>query len=164
MDKDALFLFFCLGGSGGLILTLGVLSRLGILRGIYAVKGHRVLMPRGHAFVGIPLGICILSLCILLLIPIEPESRGDIALYILGPGILFTYVVAIWQPSWLKPAWLRWLEKEHGDIIELLWEDAREKKWKWEREVRTQKDLEEWVRQVRSKHEWLTALSENSEK
>jgi hypothetical protein len=66
--------------------------------------------------------------------------------------LVITYILAIWQPWWLKPAWLRWLEKKHGDILEILWEDVRKDRWRWEREVRTQEDLEAWVAEVRQKH------------
>jgi hypothetical protein len=62
------------------------------------------------------------------------------------------YILAACQPRWLKPAWLRWLEREHGDIIGLLWQDVRKDRWGWERRVRTQAQLEAWVAEVRRRH------------
>ena len=60
-------------------------------------------------------------------------------------------VLAIWRPWWLKPKWLRWLEKEHGDIIGILWEEVRKEGHAWERRVRTQEQLEQWVEEVQRK-------------
>jgi hypothetical protein len=63
-------------------------------------------------------------------------------------GLLFNYL----QPSFLKPDWLRWLEREHGDIINHLVEEANRMGLEvWEKRVETQAGLEDWVAQVRYK-------------
>lgn len=86
-------------------------------------------------------------------IPMPPEKRGDMGLYIIPPILLVMLLLAIWPPRWSKPKWLQWLEKEHDDIKALLWEDARTRgKWEWQQQVRTQEGLEAWVEEVRGKH------------
>ena len=129
-----------------------ILSRMGVLKTIYSAKGFTVYMPSAFAFVGIPLGLTILALGIVVSLPVAPEDRGNMAMYTMFPLLIATYILAVWQPWWLKPFWLRWLEKEHNDILHLLWEDARKAPRQWERRVRTQQGLEKWVTEVRRKH------------
>ena len=152
MDEDGLFILIFVGGLGVILLIVGVVIRLGIWRAIYAVKGYPVYMPRALVSVGIPLALTALSIGLVPILPIAKENRGDVITYVTAPLLIITYILAMWQPWWLKPAWLRWLEKEHGDIIHLLWEDVRQDRWGWERRVRTQEALETWVAEVRRKH------------
>lgn len=152
MDENGLFVLIVVGGLGVLFLGVGIMIRLGLWRSICAVKGYPVYMPRALIFVFIPMGFAALSIGLVPLLPIQPENRGDVITYATIPLLIATYILAMWQPWWLKPAWLRWLEKEHGDILEILWEDVREDPWGWERRVRTREDLEEWVAEVRRKH------------
>ena len=152
MSKEGFIILSCVGGIGFLFLIIGILVRAGVWRSIYAAKGYPVYMPRGLGFVLIPSGLMFLSLWLILILPIPKENRGNLVMYVLAPMLVSTYILAIWQPWWLKPKWLCWLEEEHGAIIELLWEDVRKDQWGWERRVRTQKDLEEWVKEVRRKH------------
>ncbi len=142
-------MFVGLTALGGLFLVAGILSRTGYLRWVYAMKGHPILTPNRFAYVLIPIGIMTLFLGLL---PFLPQVRGDLAFYIFFALLITIYVLAIWLPWWLKPAWLRWLEKDHGDILHLLWEDVRKDRWGWERRVRTQAGLEAWVAEVRRKH------------
>ncbi len=152
MDDNGIFILVFVGGFGGLLLVIGILIRLGIWRAIYAVKGYPVYMPRELVLVGIPMALTVLSIGLIPILPIAKENRGDVITYVTAPLLIMTYMLAIRQPWWLKPAWLRWLEKEHGDIIHLLWEDVRQDRWGWEQRVRTQAGLEEWVAEVRRKH------------
>ena len=152
MNEDGFIILICMGGVGFLFLVVGILVRLGIWRAIYAVKGYPVYLPRELVCVGIPMALTVLSLWFVLVLPIAKETRGNLVMYVPIPLLIITYILAMWQPRWLKPAWLQWLEKEHGDIIELLWEDVRKDRWGWERRVRTQEDLEVWVAEVQQKH------------
>ncbi len=152
MVGEGEFILICIGSVGILFFVVGILVRLGIWRAIYAAKGYPVYMPRALGFVLIPSGVMFLLLWLILSLPVPKETRGDLVMYVLAPTLISTYILAMWQPWWLKPKWLRWLEEEHGTIIELLWEDVRKNLWGWERRVRTQKDLEKWVDEVRRKH------------
>jgi hypothetical protein len=147
---NGLLAFGCVGGMAVAFLTWGILTRLGYLRASYALKGHPVAAPRTLIYGLIPLG---LGLGLLAILPLVPEGmRPDLVSYGLGPLWILTLILAIWQPWWLKPGWVRWLEKEHGDILGILWEEVRKEGHAWERRVRTQEQLEAWVAEVRRKH------------
>lgn len=152
MNDDELYIFVNIGGVGLLFFVVGIIIRLGIWKSIYAAKGYPVYAPRQLVSVFIPIALMAFSIGIVPILPIVKENRVAVLNYVTGPLFVTTYVLAMWQPWWLKPKWLRWLEEEHGDIIELLWEDVRKDQWGWERRVRTQKGLEEWVKEVRRKY------------
>lgn len=152
MSSDGMFFLIFWGGASILLLILGIVIRLGKWRYIFAIKGFSVYVPRALAFVIIPTALTMLSLWLILVLPLEKEIRGNLVMTIFIPLLIVTYVLAIWQPWWLKPTWLRRLEKEHGDILEILWEEARMDQWKWERRVKTQEGLEAWVAEVREKN------------
>jgi len=64
-------------------------------------------------------------------------------------------VSLIWQPRWLKPFWLRWLEDNYGHVLEEMFEEARQMGVRnWEAQVKTQADLERWADSVAEKHGW----------
>jgi len=84
-----------------------------------------------------------------------PDST-DLSLFIIYIGIGFGVlgcIFYVFQPSFLKPAWLKWLEREHGDIMPLLIQDVHELGDSvWQKRVETQAGLEDWVAEVRRKH------------
>lgn len=148
---ENLFLFGgCLGGMSILFLTWGILLRMGYLRASYAVKGNPVFASPALLHSLIFLGLAAGALAILPLFP--KEVRSDLVTFLYGPLFISIFIFAIWQPRWLKPAWLRWMEDNHKDIIEILWEEVRKEGHSWERRVRTQEQLEAWVAEVRRKH------------
>ncbi len=64
-------------------------------------------------------------------------------------------ILLIWQPRWLKPIWLRWLEDNYGHVLELMFEEARQMGVRtWEAQVKTQADLEAWADSIAKKHGW----------
>jgi hypothetical protein len=152
MSPEEVVLFSLISILGALLFAMGVFTRLGYFRAIYAAKGHIILTPPALVHVATLIGFGMMFMGFLPLLPIAPEQRGDLVVYILLPLLIAIYVLAILQPWWLKPAWLRWIEQEHGDVIELLWEEVRNDWWAWERQVRTQAQLEAWVAEVRHKH------------
>jgi hypothetical protein len=73
--------------------------------------------------------------------------------YIGGFFFAFGFVAVFVEPSFLKPAWLRWLEREHGSSMPLFWHEVHEMGPEyWQDQVETQAELEEWVTKVLSKH------------
>ena len=91
-----------------------------------------------------------------MLIP-DKEIRIPIFDFVLCIGfpssLIFTIYIAIVQPRWWLPGWLRYLHDHHQDIIELLQDEAGQmgaKEWGWR--VSTQEGLEEWVEEIRHKH------------
>jgi hypothetical protein len=75
--------------------------------------------------------------------------------FFVGIGcVVLGFVCGFLQPSWLSPLWLRRLKREHGDIIPRLLEDAvGMDKRELERRLETWESLEQWVAEVRRKHE-----------
>ena len=152
MTENEVFIVVCMGSIGVTLFLVGILARFGIYRSLFAVKGNPAVAPTVLTYILIPGSLVPFFFALLPFLPISKQDRGDLVISVLIPLLVANYVLAIWQPWWLKPKWLRWLEQEHGDILELLREEVRKDRWGWERRVRTQKDLEEWVAEVRRKH------------
>lgn len=139
----------CLGLFGMVTFIVGLCARLGFMRTIFAVKGNPVFAPPNLIYGAIPLGLSIMLIAFGGLLPTQTlrDWSLNIAFFLTALAI----ILAMWQPRWLKPKWLRWLEEEHGDIIEILWEEVRQEGHAWGRRVRTQEQLEQWVEEVRRK-------------
>jgi hypothetical protein len=98
-----------------------------------------------------PLGIGAISLGISMALPLTTDTISCILTYITGPFCLLGLGLATWQPRWLTPAWLRWIEDYNYDIRSLLAKEARQEA-DWTQRIRSQADLETWVAEVRQKH------------
>ncbi len=100
----------------------------------------------GFTYAQIPIGICFICLAIAAATHLELFTGVGVGFGVVG--LLFNFL----QPSFLKPAWLRWLEREHGDVIDLLIKDANQMGLDvWEKRVETQAGLKAWVAHVRHK-------------
>lgn len=119
-------------------------------------KGNKSFYMADHIYAGrvyaaIPFGMAFLIFA-LAAIPQSP----DISLAIVGIGIgfgVFGLICAFIQPSFLKPAWFKWLEREHGEIMSNLRAEVRRMGDRsWNEQIQTQEDLEQWVAEVRRKH------------
>lgn len=145
-----------------------ILAGLGIVslwRGIWMLGGgdKRWYVSRnvyaGLTYAQIPVGICFMCLAIASATHMELFTGVGVGFGVVG--LLFNFV----QPSFLKPAWLKWLEQEHGDIINLLIEDANRMGLDvWEKRVETQAGLEAWVAQVRHRKGGLRTLGPKGQK
>jgi hypothetical protein len=71
-----------------------------------------------------------------------------------GHYLILVLGLLIWQPSWLKPYWLRWLEDNYGHMMDFMFEEARRMGRSWEAQVRTQADLEAWADSVAQRRGW----------
>ena len=91
---------------------------------------------------------------LLALLPRMIFPNAPSILFYFGAGIFILGIIfAGYPPSFLKPAWLKWLEREHGDIYWILENDAHEMGLRiWQKRVKTQEGLEAWVAEVRQKH------------
>lgn len=153
INHNDLVVALIVGGLGMFMVVSDTIIYLGFYRSAYIVEaGNPVFVNK--LLLGVPgIGLGLWCLFIAFLVIFPKSLRADLFSYIGIPLLLITIILAEWQPNWLKPKWLRWLEKEHGDIIGLLWEDARKRdRWEWERQVHTQEGLEAWVAQVRRSH------------
>lgn len=136
---------------GFVTLFFGIMIRLGKFRWVYAGQSLPVFAQREVIHLGIPLG---LGFLVIGLIGVFPEFK-DALTYPLLFFFFATVILAIWQPWWLKPAWLRWLEGNYGYVLEEMFAEARViGRFEWAEQVRTQADLEEWADRVARKYGW----------
>ena len=135
-----------------LFFVAGIMVHTGRFKGWWLVNSNPVT-PTGIFYVLIPAGLWFLSMGILMLLPITPSRRGDVGLYIFIPLIILIVVLGTWQPSWLTPKWLRWLQTNYPEHLQLLHDEAsRMDRREWNRSVRTQEGLESWVEEVLNKN------------
>ena len=150
MDTDTLItIVFCLVVPG----ILAIAHSLWLLSG----KGNKSFYMTNHiytgrVYVGIPFGLALLSLAIAT-IPKSVSVSGIFVYITIGFGVL-GLIFAFIQPSFLKPIWLKWMEREYGDSMPLLRQEANKMGLnEWNKQMQTQKDLEKWVAEVRRKRE-----------
>jgi uncharacterized membrane protein len=153
MDTESLVIAYGLVLVGLLAFGFGVRTWLGKNRAWYLVPNYYVLLPKtGHYALPV-LGLMLITLGISLVMS-DPETGRKILIWVTFPLMTLGLLVIMFQPKWFKPKWVRWLEGNHGDIVGLLIEEARQTSdWRdWARRVSTQEGLEAWVAEVRRKH------------
>jgi hypothetical protein len=124
--------------------------------GIYRLKGpvsvwFLAATPygAGNAYAPLPLGLGMFFWSITF-ISFTPET-WRLPLFYAGGVVMFLGLLIF--PRLLKPAWLRWLEREHNKIIPLLQTEIQAMGYQnWDRHINSQQDLEQWVAEVRRKH------------
>lgn len=135
---------------------LFVLGLVGLAVGVYRLRGPINVVYMGFGvlvhiayYVTIPSSIGLLMLG-LAISPIVPENWR---LPILVSGLSVGLIGSLASTWIFKPAWLKWLEHEHGDILPLLREEIRNVGVSdWNNRINTQDELEAWVLEVRHKH------------
>ncbi|MCP4535614.1 MAG: hypothetical protein GY832_00535 [Chloroflexi bacterium] len=139
---------------GMLPITLYVIVRVGLIKSWYILEPLPGLLS-GTMVYGAPMfGLGFIAIALLAMLPVE---SGDIV----GYGIFFIcmsfgmagFVLAAWQPRWLKPWWVQWLEYEYGYCLDILIKEARAMgRWNWEAQVSTRANFEQWVDSVVERH------------
>lgn len=149
MSTDELYvsLGLILGGLAGVLI--GLLRRLGRGRLWYLVPNYYVLLPKGASYAMPLIGLMLILAGISLFMP-SPELVRMVWLYGVFPMGFLAILVVGFRPSWLKPTWVRWLEDNYSDILDILIEEGR-KTPDWSERVRTQEGLEKWVEEVQRK-------------
>jgi len=135
---------------GAGVLIVGMLVWTGRYKRWYLHEGDPLYSPKEIYYICIPSGLGILSWGFAAFLPTQPE-RLTAFLWVSLPLILAASLLLFWLPDWIKPKWVRWLEKNHGDYLLLLLREAR-KTPNWEQRVATQEKLEAWVVEVRDKY------------
>ncbi len=111
------------------------------------------VVPAGIVYGAFPAAILFFVMAVIFRKSFPMETRILVLDYVLTPLLLLSILFSMWQPRWLKPKWMRWLETYHHPILGLLREEARNEDWRqWQRRVQTQEGLEEWVAEVRQKN------------
>ena len=136
---------------GCAMIIWGVALLLGKLRWVYVGQSIPVYAQREVLHLSIPIGVGLISIVLPIIYPNTKDWADPLLLF----SFFATVILAIWQPWWLKPAWLRWLEDNYGDILEEMFAEARAiGRFNWAKQVRTQSDLEAWADSVAKKHGW----------
>jgi hypothetical protein len=142
-------LLFFFGG-GFFCLAFGLAIRLGLTKQWWLVY-DTPLTPSAWAYWSIPFSVVLFTMGCVVFIP-DIETRRRAFLYVGFFGFIPSLILAMIRPRWLVPPWLRWLEDNHRGILSLLKYEARKMGGnEWNRRVRTQAGLEEWVAEVRRK-------------
>ncbi len=143
-----MFLFFSL--IGFLLLLSGLLVRSGKFKTLVFVKGTPVLMPKAIKNMFIPLGITFIIWGGIWsdFVP-DIETGNQLFNWLVMPLMLVSMVLGVWNPRWLRPQWLNYLEDEYGLVMWKLLDEARKDVPAWSRRVRTQAGLEEWAEETR---------------
>ncbi len=151
----------------GLALFFLAMGAIGLCVGIRYLQGYHKshflsssVRLGSNAWMALPSGILFLMWGVGTVLVLAFDEQNDFIvtvakiLWIGGLGVaLLGFIFALLQVPVMKPAWLKWLEREHGEIMPLLRREAREMGLDiWQRRVDTQEGLEEWVAEVRRKH------------
>ena len=137
--------------SGIGFLTLGIYIRLGGFKTFFLAKGVPVLMPRALQNIPFLLGIILLLFPLVVTLAPTVDMRQKLLIWVITPLFILSLVLAVWNPRWLRPYWLNYLEDEYGSVMWHLLDEAGKDAPGWSRRVRTQAGLEEWAEETRIK-------------
>lgn len=146
---------------GLVIVGLGIAGRMGFLKRVYIKKGVPGVYSKTGVYALVPFGLAFMALGVDVACE-SPELLGQsllqwMFLVLMAVGVAFL----VWQPRWLKPAWLQWLEFHYGHVLEEMLEEARGMGiGKWEAHVRRHEDLERWADSVAESHGWAKRISD----
>jgi hypothetical protein len=146
-------------GAGLTLVVYGLYIRLGRSKQYYLREKKGFLGP--PVFHVLPLLGIVLCLLGLTGLCTDLETRQRLLIYLVTPSFLVTLLIAVVQPSWIKPGWLARLEGNHPDISRFLRDVAREevgddadKAREWAKAMDTPHEQDEWVARVRKRRGW----------
>lgn len=140
---------------GLLLFGVGLLARLGYLKRMFIQKKATGVYSRNTGYALMPAGLFLLSFYPIFLWKGERATKDLASLIIIVTLFVLPLVCLVWQPRWLKPAWLQWLEDNYGPGLEKMFAAARKMgPGQWEAQVKTQDDLERWADSVARQYKW----------
>ena len=141
--------------AGLVLFGLGLAARLGYLKRMFIQKRRTGVYSRNTGYALMPAGLFLLSLYPLSLWK-GPEVTAHLPSLVLFVALfVLPLLTLVWQPRWLKPDWLCWLEDNYGDVLDKMFQAARQMgSRQWEAQVSTQADLEYWADSVARKYKW----------
>jgi hypothetical protein len=100
------------------VLSFGLYVRVGGCRLWYLLRGTTVIMPGAVRNAPIPLGMTCIVWGIVWcdLIP-DAETRSRLFGYVVMPMLVASIVLGGWNPRWLQPQWLAYLNNMYGKIM-----------------------------------------------
>jgi len=131
-----------------LLICIGVIL---VAWGIRALRGEvNVWLVDAHkwGYVSSPYGLMMFFLGVALL----PFTPDDWRLWVILIGVVIMVIGLFFPHRFLDPPWMQWLKQEHGAIMPLLQREIDKMGFhEWNRRIKTQKELEEWVQEVQHK-------------
>lgn len=142
--------------TGLALFGLGLAARLGYLKRMFIRKKITGLSSRNTSYALMPAGLFLLSFYPISLWKGDRPMEDLSSLVVLVVLFVLPLAALVWQPRWLKPAWLQWLEANYdGRVLEKMFEQARQMgPRRWEAQVKTQTDLEWWAERTAQKNKW----------
>lgn len=147
------FLFSTIAGLT--LFGLGLAVRLGYLKRMFIQKKKTGFYSRNTGYALMPAGLFLLSFYPIFLWKGKQATEALPSLIIIVTLFVLPLIAIIWQPRWLKPAWLQWLDDNYGHVLEKMFKAARQMgPRRWEAQVSTQAGLEWWAESVARKYKW----------
>lgn len=147
---------FIFANIAGLVLFgLGLAARLGYLKRMFIQERTTGPYSRNTPYALMPAGLFLLSFYPIFLWKGDRPTEDPSSLVVLAVLFVLPLAALVWQPRWLKPAWLQWLEANYGPVLEKMFKEARQMgSRRWEAQVKTQAGLEQWVERIARKNKW----------
>ncbi|MFZ5915890.1 MAG: hypothetical protein ACOYZ7_03060 [Chloroflexota bacterium] len=142
-----------LGLIGLVALSFGLYIRAGGFKAWYLIEGESIhVRSETLRNILIPLGVTFMVWAIAWSDLISDTKVGNkIFGYVVMPMFVACIVLSVWNPRWLRPRWLVYLEEEYGTVMWRLLDEARKNPREWEQQVRTKEGLEQWAKETREK-------------
>jgi hypothetical protein len=127
---------------GGIFIVVGILIRLGFWKGWY-------WRSRGGGYAYIPMGIVLLLYTYIS----EIEAIGGfiyygyIALFLIFIGL--TVYFSLRPPEWMKPKWVKWVEKYPKSVVKAMKEAALEGNLDWKDNLDDEESIDKMAKKYR---------------
>lgn len=129
---------------GVIFIFAGIMIRLGIWKGWY-------WRSRGGGFAYIPMGI------VLILYTYIPEMQaigGYLYYAYIGIFLIFiglTVYFSLKPPAWMKPKWVKWVEKHPKSVVKAMKAAALEDELDWKGNLEDEESVDKLAKKYRSK-------------
>lgn len=135
---------------GFFMIYQGVMAQLGKWRRLLMYRGFPVIAPSGVFLIAIPMGLAIVSMGFMGIFP-----EADWIKWLMSFWFFTGTILGFWMPNWLIPRWYRWLLMNYEPVLTQMFEEVYKMGIKeWEKQTRTQTELEAWADGVAKKHGW----------
>jgi hypothetical protein len=129
---------------GIIFIGIGIVVRLGLWKGWY-------WRSRGGVYGYIPMGI------VFILYSYISEIReiggtiyyGYTAIFLIFIGL--TLYFSLRPPNWIKPRWVKWIERYPKHVVDKMRESASEKDADWKSYVTDEESVDKWAKKFRSR-------------
>lgn len=128
------------------LFVLGIVRLKGPVSVTYLYPGS---ILKGANYLALP-GSLTLFMGLLAVLPFIPDEWKNTLII----GGLLVFILSFYPAfKYLKPEWLRWLERNHKEILPNLEMEIRRIGLDvWDKQINTQAELEAWVNEYRKRH------------